>query len=76
MRFAEGAGAARNFDSYPVLRLSQMPEVLVSLIASEADPGGVGELGVPCCAPAIANAIAAVGGERPRSVPFPPQPKL
>ena len=76
MRFAEGAGAARNFDSYPVLRLSQMPEVSVSLIASEADPGGVGELGVPCCAPAIANAIAAAGGERPRSVPFPPQTKL
>ena len=70
MRFAEGAATGRNFDTYPVLRLSQMPQVSISVIASEADPGGVGELGVPCCAPAIANAIAAAGGERPRSLPF------
>jgi isoquinoline 1-oxidoreductase beta subunit len=49
-----------------------MPDITVELIASEADPGGVGELAVPPVAPAIANALRAATGTRLRSLPLDP----
>ena len=53
-------------------RLADMPEISVELIASNAAPGGAGELGVPAVAPAIANAIFAGSGRRIRSLPLSP----
>lgn len=51
-------------------RLADSPEVTVEIIPSEEEPGGVTELGVPSVAPAIANAIYALTGERLRSLPL------
>ncbi|MGA0614992.1 molybdopterin cofactor-binding domain-containing protein [Paracoccus sp. KR1-242] len=59
-----------NFHDYPMLRISEMPAVEVAIIASDADPTGVGEPGVPPLAPAVANALRALGGERHYSLPF------
>ena len=46
------------------------PQMSVAVIASTAAPGGVGETGVPCVAPAIANAWAKLSGQRIRTLPF------
>lgn len=60
-----------NFDSYEVLRMSQMPrDVEVHIIPSAEPPTGVGEPGVPPIAPAVANALAAATGKRLHKLPF------
>ena len=59
-----------NFDTYRPLRISEMPEVEVSIIKSAADPTGVGEPGVPGVAPAVANAWRALTGRSVRTLPF------
>lgn len=68
--FVAGRVQEDNFDTYPVLRLSQMPAVDVHIIASEEPPSGVGEPGVPPLAPALANALFAATGRRRRTLPL------
>lgn len=59
-----------NFSDYPMLRISEMPEISVHIVPSNADPTGVGEPGTPPIAPAVANAVAALTGKRMRKLPF------
>ena len=68
--FEKGAIQQGNFDDYPVLSLAQAPEISVELINSGAEIGGVGEIGTPAAAPALANAIFAATGRRLRTPPF------
>jgi len=75
--FVNGAAQAKNFNTSRMMRLSEMPQVQVLLMPSAvADRtralGGVGELGVPTFAPALANAWARLSGKRVRSLPFYP----
>ena len=58
-----------NFNNYPSLRQNQVPVIEVHLIPSQEKPGGLGEVGVPLVAPALANAIAAATGQRIRELP-------
>ena len=58
------------FEDYPILTLPEMPEVEVHFMDSDQPPGGVGEPGVPPLAPAVANAVAAATGVRPRALPL------
>ena len=64
-----GGAAIGNFDEYRSLRINEMPEVEVVIVPSSEKPTGVGEPGVPPTAPAIANALAALGRERPSRLP-------
>jgi isoquinoline 1-oxidoreductase beta subunit len=68
-----GAVEQNNFDDYPVLRIHQTPKN-ISVTIMDGDkkipPTGVGEVGVPTVAPALANAIVAAGGPRIREIPF------
>ncbi len=66
----EGRVEQANFDSYPLLRIGEMPRVEVHIMPSEAAPTGVGEPGVPPLAPAVANALFAATGKRLRRLPF------
>ncbi len=68
--FENGEAAQKNFDGYPLLSLAEAPAIEVIIVDSAADPGGVGEPGVPPLAPAVANAIFAVSGKRLRDLPF------
>ncbi len=65
-----GTVAQGNFDSYRMLRINEMPAVEVTIIASGADPTGVGEPGVPALAPALANAWRALTGNPTYQLPF------
>jgi isoquinoline 1-oxidoreductase beta subunit len=59
-----------NFDKYTPLRFSEMPEVEVHIVPSKERPSGIGEPGTPPIAPAVANAVFALTGERLRRMPF------
>ncbi len=59
-----------NFDRYPALRMADTPEVMTHLVPSNAPPEGVGEIGVPPIAPAVANALFALTGMRLRRLPL------
>jgi isoquinoline 1-oxidoreductase beta subunit len=61
-----------NFHDYPVLRMSDMPKVEVTILPSTEAPGGIGEPGTPPIAPAVVNAIFAATGKRLRSLPIDP----
>jgi isoquinoline 1-oxidoreductase subunit beta len=68
--FSRGVAEQSNFDGYPLLTLEQTPQIDVHIIRSGAAIGGIGEVGVPPVAPAIANAIANATKVRVRSLPF------
>ena len=65
-----GRAVQRNFDTYRSLRIHEMPKVEVHIVASTEKPTGVGEPGVPPLAPAVANAVAKLGGPRVRRLPL------
>lgn len=70
--FTGGIADARSFAELGVPRLADTPQIMIELIASDADPGGVSELAVPPVAPAIANALHAATGMRLRQLPLIP----
>ena len=59
-----------NFSDYEVIRLADCPEITVEFIESGAAIGGLGEVGVPPIAAALANAIFAACGRRIRRLPL------
>ena len=59
-----------NFHDYPILQMNEMPVVEVHIVDSDEDPTGIGEMGVPPIAPAVANAVFAATGKRIRKVPI------
>jgi isoquinoline 1-oxidoreductase beta subunit len=58
-----------NFDSYPMLRMTEMPKVEVHIVPSTEAPGGIGEPGLPAASPAVVNALFAATGRRVRTLP-------
>ncbi len=66
----DGQVRTGNFNDYPVLRMDASPRVEVQLLPSGAPPTGIGEIAVAPVAPAIANAVFALTGERPRRLPL------
>ena len=68
----EGRVEQSNFDDFPLLKMSEMPEVEVYIVPSSDPPTGIGEVGVPPIAPAVANAVYAATGKRIRKLPILP----
>jgi len=67
---AGGRVEQANFNTYPMLRLTETPRVEVHLVPSTEAPGGMGEPGVPPIAAAVANAVFAATGKRLRKLPL------
>jgi isoquinoline 1-oxidoreductase subunit beta len=59
-----------NFDTYPMMRLAEMPKVETVILASGGFWGGVGEPTIAVAAPAVLNAIFAATGKRLRDMPI------
>ncbi len=70
INFSDGAVVESNFNDYPVLLMSEIPEIEVVIIENNESPGGYGEPGTPSVAPAVANAVFAATGKRHRSLPL------
>ena len=70
LHFKDGRVQESNYHDYTVLRMNEMPLVEVHIVPSTEKPGGIGEVGVPPIAPAVANAVAALTGQRLRELPL------
>lgn len=67
----DGQVQQSNFHDYPLARISQVPRLFEAHILPYDDkPTGVGEIGIPPVAPALANAIFAASGVRLRRLPI------
>jgi nicotinate dehydrogenase subunit B len=72
--FDESRITSVDWDSYPILKFSDVPDVDVVLINHPDQPAvGAGEPATITTAPAIANAIFHATGARVRQIPFTPQ---
>jgi CO/xanthine dehydrogenase Mo-binding subunit len=65
-----GAIKESNFHDCPILQINEMPKVEVYLLEGSTDPSGIGEMGVPPIAPAVANAVFNATGVRIRQLPI------
>ncbi|HTS43777.1 MAG TPA: molybdopterin cofactor-binding domain-containing protein [Puia sp.] len=66
----QGRVVQQNFDTYPMLRLHECPEIEIIVMKSNDPPEGVGEAGLPTVAPALCNAIFNMTGKRIRELPL------
>ncbi len=66
----DGRVQQSNFHDYRTLRLPDMPAVEVVILQGGEHPEGVGEPGTPPVAPAVANAVFRLTGQRLRSLPL------
>ncbi len=72
--FANGQTEQSNFHDNPIMRMSEMPQIEVHILAEGGDKiKGVGEPGLPPVAAALANAVFAATGIRIRKLPFDPE---
>ncbi len=66
----DGGVAQSNFHDYPVMRMSETPEIEVAIIESKETPTGVGEHGLTPIAAAVGNAVFSATGQRLRKLPL------
>jgi isoquinoline 1-oxidoreductase beta subunit len=66
----DGAVEQKNFDTYNVLRMRDMPQVETILMPSGGFWAGIGEPTIAVAAPAVLNAYFAATGKRIRSFPL------
>jgi isoquinoline 1-oxidoreductase beta subunit len=69
-RVKDGRMVDLNFDSYPIMRLAEMPKVETVIVPSRDFWGGVGEPTICVVAPAVLNAIHAATGKPVRQLPL------
>ena len=68
--FEDGKAVEKNFDTYKMPRITDIPEIEVHIVENEEKPGGVGEPALPPLAPALCNAIFDLTQKRIRKLPF------
>ena len=66
----KGGVKESNFDDYPILTYDETPVIEAHYIKNAFKVGGVGEVGIAACAPALVNAIFAATGKRIRRLPI------
>jgi isoquinoline 1-oxidoreductase beta subunit len=67
---ADGMVEQSNFHDFDAMRISQCPAFAVAILENAERMGGVGEIGTPPAAPALANAVFALTGKRIRTLPL------
>ncbi|HWC94648.1 MAG TPA: molybdopterin cofactor-binding domain-containing protein [Pseudolabrys sp.] len=69
----DGAIEQSNFYDYQVMRMRDIPQMHIDIIATDNPPTGAGQMATPLMAPAINNAFAALTGKRLRETPMTPE---
>jgi isoquinoline 1-oxidoreductase subunit beta len=68
--FDNGQVQQSNFHDQPMLRFNECPVIETHIVPSHGHPEGVGEPGLPPIAPAVANALFVLTGQRQRALPL------
>ncbi len=68
--FKDGAAEQKNFNSFRLIRLKEVPEIDVHFVDNGIDPTGLGEPALPPTGGAVANALFKATGKRLRNQPF------
>ncbi|MEO6547914.1 MAG: molybdopterin cofactor-binding domain-containing protein [Ferruginibacter sp.] len=68
--FADGKAVEKNFDTYDMPRINDIPAMDIHIMENDEKPGGAGEPALPPFAPALCNAIFDLTGKRIRKLPF------
>ena len=69
----DGAIEQSNFYDYQVMRMRDLPQMHIEILATDNSPTGAGQMATPLMAPAINNAFAALTGKRLRETPMTPE---
>jgi isoquinoline 1-oxidoreductase subunit beta len=69
----DGQVQQNNFYDYPVLRMSEMPEMDIQLMPTDNPAKGIGEAALPMVAPCVGNALFKLTGKRFRALPLSPK---
>ncbi len=70
LSFKDGETEQKNYDSYRLVRMREIPEVEPHFVDNGIDPTGLGEPALPPTGGAIANAIFKATGKRMKNQPF------
>jgi isoquinoline 1-oxidoreductase beta subunit len=70
IHFKDGLTVEKNFNTYRMPRINEIPPIEVHIMDNNEDAGGVGEPGLPPFTPALTNAIYDLTGKRIRKLPF------
>jgi isoquinoline 1-oxidoreductase subunit beta len=76
LTFKDGAAEQKNFNSYRLIRMKEVPEIDTHFINNGIDPTGLGEPALPPTGGAIANALFKATGKRLYNQPFNKQEAL
>ena len=68
--FDRGLVQQSNFDTYRLLRISQMPKVETHIVESTERPSGIGDISPIPIGPAVVNALYRLTGHRIRKLPI------
>ena len=69
----DGAIEQSNFYDYQVMRMRDLPQMHIEILATDNPPTGAGQMATPLMAPTINNAFAALTGKRLRETPMTPE---
>ncbi|MEJ7829068.1 MAG: molybdopterin cofactor-binding domain-containing protein [Segetibacter sp.] len=70
LSFKDGETQQKNFDTYRLIRMRDIPEIETHFVDNGIDPTGLGEPALPPTGGAVANAIFKATGKRIKSQPF------
>ncbi|MEJ7693574.1 molybdopterin cofactor-binding domain-containing protein [Daejeonella sp.] len=70
LSFKDGATEQKNYNTYRLIRMKEIPEIETHFVDNGIDPTGLGEPALPPTGGAVANAIFKATGKRLRSQPF------
>lgn len=70
LSFTNGETDQKNYNSYRLIRMREIPEVETHFVDNGIDPTGLGEPALPPTGGAVANAIFAATGKRIKEQPF------
>jgi isoquinoline 1-oxidoreductase beta subunit len=76
VRVKKGIMQASNFHDYPILRMSEVPEIEVKVLSTDVEICGASEHGLTQIAPAINNALAHLIGKHLTKMPMLPEDVL
>jgi isoquinoline 1-oxidoreductase beta subunit len=76
LSFKDGMAEQKNFNSYRLIRIKEVPEVDVHFVDNGIDPTGLGEPALPPTGGAVANALFKATGKRLYNQPFVKQEEM